>query len=466
MPILSICIIIKDEVKQLPRLFREWEHPDVEIVLVDTGSTDGSVEYLNQNNISFYKFPWVNDFSEARNESLKHAKAPWIMWLDADDHLDVGDLNKICNALGNLNSQKAFSLRIENPIQEGEGHVFNQLRIFPNHLEIEFRGAVHEELSSSLEEAGVPSELLSFAITHKGYFHKQDRDLKSIRNHEILEKEFHKKPKDPFVLMELGNSFYQKNEFQKAITFYQKAIEYRVDKKGSSLDSLEMLLGNVYLKLKDEATALELFNKSIESGFDYLGPYFETAKIHLQRGNVAKAENLFLSLIKKGDVAKNMAESVKSLRLNSFGFLGLINFVNKKYPEALVYLQKGYDVKLGASVDPWLYIEVCFHLDNKQEARKWMNTFDLEFEGGKLQEIQSWIKEVDVVYSRPDQEKVIKRLLTDLNDEESWKTLKKICEKFDNWERSLERLSHLSGVDISQIREISQRIIHVKSSTG
>lgn len=86
-PSVSLCMIVKNEEKHLPRLFKTIEGCFDEIHITDTGSVDHTVDIAMDLGAVVHKFEWVNDFSKARNYSFSHAKSDYIMWLDADDSL-------------------------------------------------------------------------------------------------------------------------------------------------------------------------------------------------------------------------------------------------------------------------------------------------------------------------------------------------------------------------------------------
>lgn len=95
-PSLALCCILKNEVKNLPRLLASIKDCFDEIHLTDTGSTDGTVELIRQYesgenpahaNIHLHHFDWCDDFSAARAASFSHAKTDYVMWLDLDDVL-------------------------------------------------------------------------------------------------------------------------------------------------------------------------------------------------------------------------------------------------------------------------------------------------------------------------------------------------------------------------------------------
>src|SRR6266508_4617767 len=89
-PKISLCMIAKDEARFIEDCLRAVEGAVDEIVLVDTGSTDGTVDLARPFGVSIYEFPWCDDFAAARNESIRHATGDWILWLDADELLASG----------------------------------------------------------------------------------------------------------------------------------------------------------------------------------------------------------------------------------------------------------------------------------------------------------------------------------------------------------------------------------------
>ena len=83
----SLCMIVKNEEEHLPRCLRSVRDLVEEIIIVDTGSTDGTKELAASFGAKLYDFAWCDDFSAARNFSFSKAAADYCMWLDADDVL-------------------------------------------------------------------------------------------------------------------------------------------------------------------------------------------------------------------------------------------------------------------------------------------------------------------------------------------------------------------------------------------
>src|SRR5438309_1213713 len=101
MPFLSACLIVKNEEHNLERCLGSLQGAVDEVVLLDTGSTDRTVEIATAMGARVFYFEWCDDFSAARNESLRHARGEWIIWVDGDDELlmDQPDaLRRLCTA--------------------------------------------------------------------------------------------------------------------------------------------------------------------------------------------------------------------------------------------------------------------------------------------------------------------------------------------------------------------------------
>lgn len=87
---ISLCMIVKNEEKVLSKCLESVQGIVDEIIIVDTGSTDKTLDVAKKYTDKIYYFDWISDFSAARNESLKYANSDYILILDADEYLEEG----------------------------------------------------------------------------------------------------------------------------------------------------------------------------------------------------------------------------------------------------------------------------------------------------------------------------------------------------------------------------------------
>lgn len=91
---ISLCMIVKNEEKVLDNCLNSVKDIVDEIIIVDTGSTDNTIEIAKKYTHKIYSFKWENDFAKARNYSLSKATKDYILWLDADDFLKEESINR------------------------------------------------------------------------------------------------------------------------------------------------------------------------------------------------------------------------------------------------------------------------------------------------------------------------------------------------------------------------------------
>lgn len=217
---LSLCMIVKNEESNLPRCLDSVRGVVDEIVIADTGSTDRTVEIAEAYGAKVVHFPWCDDFSAARNESLRHATKEWVLWLDADETLEASSIPTVREGL--VRPQfGGYMMQILNFMSEGEGtDVFTHrpCRLFRRLPGIRFEGRIHEQVMQSIAESGLPvANLAGARILHYGYSPTamQERG-KMDRTLSLLRAELEKDPENVFHQFNLANTYYVAGRYEDA----------------------------------------------------------------------------------------------------------------------------------------------------------------------------------------------------------------------------------------------------------
>lgn len=144
---LSVCLIVKDEEEAIERVLNCVTGFADEIVVVDTGSADKTVELAKKFTDKIYFFEWRDDFSAARNFAFEQAECDYVMWLDADDVISVENCTKIRALLNGATFDMAF-LPYASVNENGERVLeYYRERIFKRSKNYTFSGAVHEAVT-------------------------------------------------------------------------------------------------------------------------------------------------------------------------------------------------------------------------------------------------------------------------------------------------------------------------------
>lgn len=163
---LSVCMIVKNEEAVLGRCLRDAAFFADEIVVVDTGSADGTRKIARGFTDKVFDFVWREDFAAARNASFEKASCDYVMWLDADDRIDEENGSKIRSLKRSL-CQKLVMAGYERP---ENGGIFLYPRIVRRDAGLVWKGAVHERLAPRDGENGpVEADIFTadFVIRHE-----------------------------------------------------------------------------------------------------------------------------------------------------------------------------------------------------------------------------------------------------------------------------------------------------------
>ncbi|WP_315852320.1 glycosyltransferase [Paludisphaera rhizosphaerae] len=203
----SLTMIVRDEEANLPACLESARGLFDEVVVVDTGSTDRTVEVARSFGARVFDFAWVDDFAAARNAALARATGDYAFWLDADDRVEPPHRERLERLFRSLRPDgPAYVVRCAcDPDPDGGGAtVVDHVRLFPIREDVRWTYRVHEQILPALRRAGVDVRWTDAVVRHVGYNDPAVRRRKLDRDRAILESEAAERPDDPFVLFNLG----------------------------------------------------------------------------------------------------------------------------------------------------------------------------------------------------------------------------------------------------------------------
>ncbi len=245
----SLCMIVKNEEKNLARCLLSVKDLVDEIIIVDTGSTDRSQQIAEVFGARVYQHPWHDDFSEARNISLAHASGKWIFILDADEVIARQDHEALLQIIRNPDAPAcAYSLMTRNYTddvgtqgwQANDGHYSGEqagsgwnpsekVRLFPNDPRICFENPVHELVEPALRRAGIPIKKCPVAVHHYGMLNREKHLTKKKGYFSLGIKKRAAQKGSMAALIENAIQAQEIGEYEQALDLWQQVLKEKPD---------------------------------------------------------------------------------------------------------------------------------------------------------------------------------------------------------------------------------------------
>ena len=229
----TVCYIVKNEEKYIKKSIdkvKEMLNP-LEILVVDTGSTDKTVEIALKSGTRVEHYEWVHDYSKARNFALKMAKNDMILFLDADEIPYQADLDKIKRgiatypqAIGRITRQNyCYASDDKKSIVTDKTERLFDRRIY------KYEDAVHEQVVKR-NKGKMEAYLLPLVVKHYGYLQSREKLVEKAEYYNsILFRELKKKPNDPYTLFQIGQSYRMIGDDKKALEYFIKSLQNNPD---------------------------------------------------------------------------------------------------------------------------------------------------------------------------------------------------------------------------------------------
>jgi tetratricopeptide (TPR) repeat protein len=224
---ITVCLITKNEERFIGRCLESVRDIADQIVVVDTGSIDWTINIAQRFGAEVYSFTWIDDFSVARNAALERATGDWILMLDADEEL-LPDQKENLRNLVQDKSAIAWRLPMIDEGHESAG-VSYVPRLYRNAPGLFYVGRIHEQIFASLsvrsQEWGLENRFGNATLLHHGYTKElvKSRD-KVARNLRLLRLANEEMPGEPNLLMNLGLELVRDGQLDAGLEQYAEAL--------------------------------------------------------------------------------------------------------------------------------------------------------------------------------------------------------------------------------------------------
>lgn len=294
----SICVIMKNEEKHidsfLSAITKHMANCPYELVLVDTGSTDETLEIAKKYTNNIFHFTWINDFSAARNFSLEKASHDWILVLDCDEYIVDVDargfqaiMDNYPNDIGMLSRKNHYELNGTDSIYTDDVERFFNRKLY------HYEAIIHEQVRP-LKEMSYQRIALPLVVDHCGYNGTlEDLEKKAKRNNDLLLKMLEENPEDPYLYFQIGQSYNMLHDDEKACYYYGKGLEYDIDPAAEYAQMMVIGYGYALLHLEryEEALLFQNIYDEFATSADFV---CLMGLIYLRTGNIVAAMGEFL----------------------------------------------------------------------------------------------------------------------------------------------------------------------------
>ncbi len=320
---ITVCMIAKNEDNHIEECLKRLRPCRFEIVVVDTGSVDRTVEIAHKYTKKVFHFAWCDDFSAARNFSIQQASNDWVLIIDCDEYLENVNLADLENALSANDRSVGMIVRNNPYIIQGVRSVMSERigRLF-NRKYCRYEGIIHEQVKT-MKGADPDTFQIPLTFYHEGYVSESDKRMRATRNLEMLLHDLEIKGPTPYIYFQLGQNYISLNDLEKAAHYCQLGLELNADPHSEFMQSMAEIYGYCLIELAKYDLAMSLKDKyelfSRRADFVYL---------------------MGLIYMKKGMYDKAKAEFEKATAMNTYSRKG-VNSYRANYNIATIYELQG-----------------------------------------------------------------------------------------------------------------------------
>lgn len=374
---LSIAMIVKNEENNLDRTLEAVSNINTslecEIIIVDTGSTDNTMEIAKRYTDKVYKHKWTGNFAEMRNISLSYCTGDWILVLDADEVLENPDelINFLNSEKGELFNSATVEIRNYNRKINQVNSEAALVRMFRNVEGLKYTGRVHEQPINL-----PPLAHSNISFLHYGYS-TDDYELmnyKFERNRKLLEEELKtaKGDYEIYVLFQLSKTYSLANRENEALKYIKQAYDKEKNRKDDLMHTFVYhWYATMLFNKKDYEKTLKICKELIKYYDKNLDIFYMMAISYSALGMFDNAYKYYDKYFKlRKDRENGVINEDLSLSEGSFQCYDkmvsnrmVCYFKQKKYDKFIKDFEKNKDVDFGDNIQS-MYIYSCIVKDD------------------------------------------------------------------------------------------------------
>lgn len=460
---LSIPMMVKNESKHLEKVLKSLEcirdSIETELIIIDTGSEDNTVEIARKFTDKVFYHEWNNNFAEMRNITLGYATGDWLLMIDGDEIIE--NSKPIIDFLNSnlVNKYNTGLLTIKNASSEDGlkySSVFLAPRIFKNRPDFRYNGAIHNQPALK-----PPHYEIHSSIIHYGYI-PTDKDLmekKFERTSAILKQELEKDPENIYYWYQLSVTYRMHKDDNLAIEPAEKAYSLLKEKKKDYRLYIYVYreLITVYINNRNYDKAELICDEVLDFAEGYVDLHFLAGKVKFLRNKFKEAAHqykMYLRILADYDNSNGKKDTaVTSYTLDryeeSYSDLAIIYKIVGEYSNALKYVKKIESKELKKKLLKNI-VEIYVKLSDYNQMKEFYDSLSSEGDA-KVQELMEMHIENIKTDISDEQNQELERAFSDVSTDYAVLNLVKLEERKEAEEVDNDVIAKIKKLDFSKL---------------